>query len=201
MSHSTLVSLNENVLAALDVETTGRIPWFHEVIQIAVVPLDANLEPAGMPFYTNIRPTYPERMSHEAISAHGITLKMLDDAPDVHTVCDHLWDWFQDMNLVPKKRLIPLAHNCQFDIPFIQHMLGYDQFEEIFGYPTRDTQALVTALQDKAAFKGQHIPFERAGLGKVCEILGVPLDDAHDALADAIATARCYKALLNLGAW
>jgi len=201
MSHANIITLNENVLAAVDVETTGRQPWYHEIIQIAVVPLDVNLDPVGMPFYTNICPTYPERMGQEALEAHRIPLKALINYPDKYTVADQLWDWFQDLNLVPKKRLIPLIHNSQFDIPFLQYWLGIEQFYEIFGYPTRDTQALITAIMDKAAFKNMPIPYDRASLGRICEILGVTLDDAHDALADALATARVYKTLLSFGTW
>lgn len=201
MSHANLISLNENVLAALDVETTGREPWYHEIVQIAIVPLNLNLDPVGTPFYTNIRPTYPERMSPEARDTHGLTIEILDNYPDQYTVADSLWDWFQNLNLLPGKRLIPLAHNCQFDIPFIHRWLGTDQFYEIFGYPSRDTQALVAAFQDKAAYKNLPFQFDRASLGRVCEILGIPLDGAHDALADALATARVYKALVGLGSW
>lgn len=196
-----LITLNENLLTALDVETTGRDPNYHEIIQIALVPLDVNLNPIGTPFYTNICPRFPNRMSPEAVETHGLTIKMLAMYPDTYTVQDQLWDWFQNLNLVPKKRLIPLAHNSQFDIAFLQSWLGVDHFYEIFGYPTRDTQAMIAAMQDRAAFKNLPIRFDRASLGRACEILGITLDDAHDALADAVATAKVYKALINLNEW
>ena len=200
MSHSSLVTLNGNVLAAMDVETTGREPGRNEVCQLAIVTLDVHLEPVKH-FYTNIKPEHPERMHPQAIETHGLTVEALEQEPDRYTVCDNLWDWFQDMNLPPGKRLIPLCHNCQFDIPFVQHMLGLDAFYEIFGYPTRDTQATVVAMMDKAAYQGTKIPFPYANLGACCEALGVKLDDAHDALADALATARVYKALMERPSW
>lgn len=199
---TSLVTMNDNVLAALDVETTGREPWTHEVIQVAVVPLDCHIKPVGLPFYMNINPEYPERMSREAIAAHGITLEDLKNDPDPQTVANHLWDWFQDLKLPPKKRLIPLCHNSQFDIPFMQRWLGYELFNDIFGYPTRDTAALATAMIDKAAFKGVTVPFSGyVGLGHLCESLGIELTGAHDALADAVATAEVYRTLLHRGNW
>lgn len=188
--------MNDNVLAAMDVETTGRDPHYNEVCQIAIVLLDCHMKPVGQ-FYSNVRPEYPERMHSEAVATHGLTVEALDTAPDRHTVIDSLWEWFQNLNLAPGKRLIPLCHNCQFDVPFVQAMLGQEQFYEIFGYPTRDTQATVSFLMDQAAYNGLKIPFPRAGLGPCCEALGIDLDDAHDALADALATARLYRALLD----
>lgn len=202
MASSSLISLNANTLAAMDVETTGREPWTHEVIQIAVVPLDCNIKPVGKPFYTNIYPAHPELMSREAIAAHGITPDMLEGSPDPYTAGESLWEWFQDLQLPPGKRLIPLVHNSQFDIPFVQHWLGYDLFEDIFGYPTRDTQSIISGMIDKAAFKNTQIPFSgRANLKKVCADLGIDLDNAHDALADALATATVYRTLLSRGNW
>jgi DNA polymerase III epsilon subunit-like protein len=76
-------------------------------------------------------------------------------------------------------------------------MLGHEMFNEIFGYPTRDTQSVAAGMNDAAAFKGLKLPFDRVGLGWLTEHFGIDLDDAHDALADALATARLYKALLN----
>jgi len=200
VNHYNLITLNDNVLAAMDVETTGRDPYHNEVCQLAIVALDCHLNPVKH-FYTNIRPEHPDRMHPEATATHGLTLEVLNQSPDRYEVADQLWDWFQSFSLAPGKRLIPLVHNAQFDIPFLQQMLGYELFAEIVGYPTRDTQALVCGVNDKAAFNGLPIPFPRANLGTCCETLGVTLDGAHDALADALATARVYRALLGQGQW
>lgn len=200
MNHHNLITLNDNVLAAMDVETTGRDPHYNEVCQIAIVLLDCHLNPVGQ-FYSNVKPQFPERTHPQAVATHGLTVEFLETAPDRFTVADSLWDWFQDLELAPGKKLVPLCHNCQFDIPFVQNLLGTDLFADVFGFPTRDTQALVTAMMDKAAFNGTQIPFNYANLSNCCEVLGVTLDGAHDALADALATARVYKALLGQGSW
>lgn len=200
MSFPSLVTLNDNLLAALDVETTGRDPCHNEVIQIGIVIADCHLNPVGQ-FYTNIRPQYPDRMHPEALATHGITVESLTSEIDKFAFADQLWDWFQSLGLAPGKRLIPLCHNSQFDIPFVQSLLGQEGFYEIFGYPTRDTQAAVVAMMDKAAFNNVKSPFPYARLSEVCKVLGVQLDDAHDALADALATLRVYRALLERGTW
>lgn len=200
MTHHNLITLNDNILAAMDVETTGRDPAFNEICQIAIITLDCHLNPVKH-FCSNVRPTYPARIHPEATATHGLTLDVLNQSPDKYEVADQLWEWFQGLNLAPGKRLIPLVHNASFDIPFLQQFLGYELFNEIIGYPARDTQALVAGLQDKAAFNGVKIPFNRCNLATCCETLGVTLDGAHDALNDALATARVYQALMKQGAW
>jgi hypothetical protein len=49
-----LVHLNGHLLAAIDLETTGTRPGYHEIIQIACVPLDSDIKPlaGATPFYT-----------------------------------------------------------------------------------------------------------------------------------------------------
>jgi DNA polymerase III epsilon subunit-like protein len=200
MSIPSLITMNDNVLAALDVETTGRDPCRHEVIQIAIVLADCNLNPTKH-FYSNICPQYPDRIHPEAVATHGLTYEALKGEPDRYTVADSLWDWYQSLNLAPGKRLIPLCHNSQFDIPFVQSMLGMDMFYEIFGYPTRDTQATIVSMMDAAAFHNSSCDFKYAKLGEACKVLGVQLEDAHDALADALATLRVYKALMEKSTW
>ena len=194
---SSLITLNDNVLAAMDVETTGRDPAYNEVIQIAIVLLDVHLNPTKH-FYTSIRPEHPERMHPDAVATHGLSVESLQEWPDRHAVADSLWDWFQDLNLAPKKRLIPLCHNSQFDIPFVQYMLGYEQYNEIFGFPTRDTNAMAASILDKAAYHGLALPFQRTGLGHLCEVLGIDLPNAHNALDDTLATARLYQKLIQM---
>lgn len=189
-----LITMNHNVLTAIDVETTGTDSLKDEVVQLAAVVLDHNLDPTTH-FMTYVRPELTSAAA--AAQVHGIPTDVLDSAPSRWEAGEQMFDWFQSLGLAPGKRLTPLCHNSQFDITLVKRLLGGDQFDEMIGYPTRDTMSVAVGINDRAAFEGRLIPFASVGLKALCNRLGVPLDDAHDALADALATGRLYKALLT----
>jgi len=193
-----LVTFNANVLAPLDIETTGNTAGYHEIIQIAIVPLDDDLNQMDVsPFYMNIRPEHPERAQKDATRAHGISLDRLEHCPRKDQVADTLEEWFVNLNLPMDKRLIFLTQNGLFDIPFIKHWLGNVAFDRYFCWIGRDTMHFACGLNDQAAFKCQPVPFTGVGLKPLANKLGIELSNHHNALADAIATGKVYKELLR----
>lgn len=193
-----MLTLNGHVLAALDLETTGEIDGYHEIIQVSVVPLTPNLDPWDKsPFMMHIRPEHPERAQPEAMKKHGITLEFLQDMPDAPQVADCLDEWWKWLDLPMDKKLIALTHNGQFDIPFMKHWLGFDGYHTYFTYRGRDSMEFAAGLNDAAAWKNKPLPFHRVGLKQLCKFFGVQLDDHHDALADCLATAKVYRELLR----
>src|SRR3989304_985946 len=77
-TYSGLVHLNGNLLASIDLETTGLRAGYHEPIQIAVVPLNSDIRPLEgvRPFYTTIRPEHPERQDGAGY-VHGLKIEDL----------------------------------------------------------------------------------------------------------------------------
>ena len=167
------LTLQGNLMVAIDVETTGRLAGHHEIVQIAAQPLNTQLEPLEgvLPFYMNIQKW---------------------------KVADLFDEWFQRLDLPHRKSLIPLAHNWAFEAGFLKHWLGLESFSQFFHPHPRDTMLLALSIQDRAVFRGENLPFKSFGLGALCKWFDIPLDDHHDALADALAVARLYKGLLLL---
>lgn len=194
-----LVTFNNNVLSALDVETTGITPGCHEIVQIAIVPLDDDLNPMERsPFYMKIKPEHPERAMKEAMVKNRLCLRDLEQCPTQIQVADTLEEWFQDLKLPLFKRLICLTHNGKFDVPFVKAWLGEEGYHRYFCYNGRDTMELALGMNDQAAFKCRPVPFAGVGLRPLCNRLGVLFDNHHDALADSLATAKVYRELLRL---
>ena len=148
-----LITFNNNTLAALDIETTGAWAGYHEIIQLAIVPLDEDLNQMDVsPFYMNIKPDHPERTQKDATRAHGISLDALSGCPGKDQVANTLEEWFVNLNLPMDKRLIFLTQNGFFDIPFMKVWLGQDLFDRYFCWLGRDTMQYALGLNDQAAF-------------------------------------------------
>lgn len=189
-----------NILAVVDVETTGTMFGHHEIIQIAIVPLNQHLEPCpnNRFFYMNMAPAYPERQSHWAKKKHGIDVKRLvEECPSQDRAAEMLYDWFKKIELPFGKKLVPLAHNWAFERGFLTHWLGLNMFDEIFSPHPRDTMTLALSLNDIYNWQGNKAPFQEVGLKAMCNRFQIPLDNAHDALADCVATAKLYNALIS----
>lgn len=199
-TYSSMVHLNGNLMAAVDYETTGLVAGWSEIIQIAVVPLNADLRPNNdiRPFYHNIAPEHPERQKGSAGSIHGLDINdLMMNSPSSAKVADLLIEWFERLNLPMKRNLVPLAHNWAFECGFGKAWLGDDMFNQIFHSHARDGMIEAGHMNDRAAFRGEPIPFPLVGLNPLCKQLGIVNENPHDALSDSIAEAEVYRALLH----
>ena len=192
--------LHGNMLASVDVETTGTVPGYHEIVQIAVAPLSDDLRPlAGVtPFYTNLRPEHPERVDLRSWQIHGLCLDdLIENAPIPERAADMLVEWFEALHLPISKRLVPLAHNWPFECGFLKAWLGPQGMDHVFHYHSRDAMGFAVALNDKAVFAGRQPLFESVSLSNLCRFFNVENAKPHDALSDALAEAEVYRAMLT----
>lgn len=188
-----------HIIASIDVETTGTLAGFHEIIQIAVVPLGVDLRPLPgvRPFYMNIRPEHPERADPKAFEINGLDPEALLSCPDATRAADLFDEWFQQLPLPMDKKLIPMAHNYVFEYGFLKAWLGVKGLEHFFHFHPRDAMICALAIKDKCGILGQPVPFESVSLTNLCKVYGITNSKPHDALADAIAEAELYRTLLG----
>jgi len=195
-----LANLRGNILSAVDVETTGTDFGYHEILQIAVVPLDHHMKPSKEHkfFYRNIAPKHPERQSVEARVKTKLDANYFARMyPSQEQVANHFEEWFISLNLPFEKKLAPLAHNWAFERGFLTQWLGIDGFDSIFHFHPRDTMLAGQLINDIYTWQGQNLPFHNISLTGMCSRFEIPLDNAHDALADCIGTAELYKSLMS----
>jgi DNA polymerase III alpha subunit (gram-positive type) len=201
---SGLLTLNGNLLCAIDSETTGLMSGYNELTQISIIPLNNEFEISEQyPFFSfYILPKHFDRYEIEAQKKTKITQEFLElNALDKYRVADLLDDWFTNLELPEGKRIAPLAFNWPFDKAFIEHWLGLETFNQFFLGQYRDPMVITTLLNDLAAWHGRLCPFASVSLSKVCTKLGIEYTNKHNSLDDAIATAKVYKKLiLALGA-
>jgi len=181
-----------NIFAAIDLETTGLVPAWNEVLEVAIVPLNADFTIAnGIPeFSCRIRAEHPERIDPKAIAVNkldpteGMTLKEAQSK---------LAEWVLENEITT---IIPLAHNLAFDMDFIK--VSFPMFSRLFSHHGRDSMRLAISLNDALRMRDGEVRFTSVSLQSLKLALDIEGDVRHNALEDAQDTARVYRKLMRL---
>ena len=195
--------LNGKMMCAIDTETTGLDPRYNEIWQICILPLTDDLKPdkRHLPFYILIKPEHPNYIDWNIPvfkKNRAKIMEALQRGIEQEAAVDLLIQWIEKLKLpvtkygTPKK-IEPLGQNYGFDKGFIEQWMTIDRYQEYFDYHYRDTMHAALYLNDHAAFRLEKVPFSKVNLNWLCNKLGVKNDDSHDALADCVATAECYR--------
>lgn len=196
-------------ICAIDCETTGLQPYLQEVIEIAIVPLNADFTVnANIPhFHTPIKPGHFETITEQALEVNGKTREQLETFPSRIDTVRAFVIWF-DTNAATRqlRNIVPLGHNYGgFDKDFIsawldptsRHGNAYNAF---FHYHYHDSMiaAMYMNARQEVKFPGSKPVFYSVSLGAVCKRLGFQNDQAHTAMGDAISSAEVYRRLCAL---
>lgn len=164
--------------AVVDVETSGLSVRRARVLQVGVVTVDADgrvLDRWG----TLVRPRSRWWFRVGPRRIHGIRRRALRRAPAAEVVLDEL--------IARLDGAVFVAHNAAFDLAFLQ------AFARRAGRTLPVDEPLCTLTLSRALDPDRR---ESHRLGDLCHRYGVELTRAHDALADAEATAALLPRLL-----
>lgn len=191
-----MIHANGHLICAIDTETSGLDPDEHCIWQLAVIPLNNDLEPSEdhYPFniemdlskWDNIDYQYLSKKKIEWLGIHGMN-------PNV--ALDLFVEWIERLGLPERKRIMPLAHNWPFDRSFIEKWMGPKSFNLYIDAQYRDTMTSTVLINDTDAWGGKDYHFAKHKLSFVCNQLGLECEPTmfHDAYYDAIMTAKAYK--------
>ena len=194
-----MIHLNGHIICAIDVETTGLNPYEHEIVEITFLPLDSNFKARkDVPIFDiRMKPENEEAIDWDAFKVTKIDFyKLMETGLDKYDAAELFIEWFEKLRLAENKRIMPLAHNWQFDSGFIKAWLGPKNFHFHIDGRNRDTMCTALALNDRADRKSEPEPFPKVNLSYLCNKLNVPHERAHSALGDCVATAELYKELI-----
>ncbi|KRR25276.1 DNA polymerase [Bradyrhizobium lablabi] len=161
----------EQDYVVVDVETTGAWSNGDRITEIGAVKI-RNHRVVGE-WHSLLNPQRP--IPAKIVQLTGITNDMVRGAPLFAEVAESFIDFMADGIFV--------AHNVNFDYGFIAY--EFERLERPFRFPK-----LCTCAGMRRRYPGH----KSYGLGNLCEIYGIELDNHHRALCDARASAH----LLNL---
>ena len=164
--------------AVFDIETTGLSVHPDSIVEIAVVHVDALGTITGT-WDTLLRP----RSGVGPTWVHGITDSMVRDAPRFSDIAGHLYELFAGR--------IAVAHNLPgFDGRFVTA-----HFDEVGIEASAIKRGVCTLKTARRLLPGPPHKLENC-----CERVGIDLSDAHQALADTVATAQLLGHFIRSGA-
>jgi DNA polymerase III epsilon subunit-like protein len=153
----------------IDTETTGILPGYDKAVQIGIIRFE-NLNPVGK-FLSYVHPYLP--IPDEATAIHGITNELVQNAESIRDI----FEKNEVQNLL--KDAQPGAYNGLFDKHFI---IPFGDWT----WPWFDCLTFIRHIDKYVPGKGRH------KLCNSCSRYDIPLSEAHDALADAWATAELF---------
>jgi DNA polymerase III subunit epsilon len=167
-------------LAVIDFETTGFDETVDRVVEVGVVCFQRGEVSAKHNWLIQPGMAIPE----SAMAVHGITDAMVADAPRFEQIAEELASALAGH--------LPVAYNATFDRKFLHAEMARTRVP-------RDVAAAlspdVTWLDPLVWVRELMADEKSKRLGDICAKLGIPLDDAHRAWADAEAAGRVLLTL------
>lgn len=172
-------SLKDVSFAVVDFETTGVNPSTDRIVQLAAIVVNGEGEIVDE-FDTVVKPESPDNYTHGAEHIHGISESQVAEGMPLSQALRKLWD-ISSGNVFT-------AHNARFDIGFLHaesERIGLN--ERIDSHI--DTLSLARKIDAEKT--------RRHSLEALCEHYGIQREKAHDAKADATATAELLMHLMR----
>ena len=178
-------------LAFIDVETTGLVPGWHEMIDVGVVVTDLRGRVLDS-LFVRVQPAHPERTSEgaRAVNAFDAAAWRRHGALAPARAVDSLVAFHR--RAVGERPTLLVAYNSQFDAAFLDHLFRARgrSWRELYHYFVLDVPSMAWALGVR----------DLAG-APVAARLGVAdeprVAEHHTGLTGAMLNVRVYQALVR----
>lgn len=168
-----IVNDAEKIFVAIDTETTGLSPIYHELIEVSAIKYKGNTKIDT--FSSLIKPKVP--IPYAITKITGITNEMVQNAPMVEEIMPNLIAFVKDFPIV--------AHNANFDLGFLRrNAKGHFIKNQVI-----DTVGLSRKMMPQ-------LPNHK--LGTVAKYIGVEEDGYHRAEFDCECCAKIYMKYLGI---
>ena len=182
---------NQWLLAHIDVETTGLLPGYHEMIDIGIVMtnLDGDILDS---LFLRIKPQHPERLAQKAfeVNAFDSDRWVALGALSISNAVDSIISFHK--KVAGDKQVLMVAYNSHFDAAFLDHLFrSVDKtWRELYYYFILDIPSMAWGLGCKDLTSRQLMDYY--------EIPDEPhIAERHTGITGAMVNVRIYKAILR----
>ena len=179
------------LLAHIDVETTGLLPGYHEMIDIGIVM--TNLEGDILDsLFLRIKPQHPERLSPGAFEVNAFDPERWEalGAFSIAEAVDSIISFHK--KTASNKQVLMVANNSHFDAAFLDHLFRsvHKTWRELYYYYILDIPSMAWGLG-----------FRDLNSRQIMDIYKVPdephIAQQHTGITGAMVNVRIYRVLLR----
>ncbi len=179
------------LLAFVDVETTGLIPGYHEMIDIGIVMTDLDGVEQGS-LFVRIQPEHPERTDERARAVNAFDVERWQelDALSTDRSIERIVSFHNE--IAGNKSVLMVAFNSHFDAAFLDHLFRSRErsWRELYHYFILDLPSMAWS-QGNRSLTGQ-------SLTKAFGVEDEPhVAEQHTGITGAQVNARIYRALIE----
>lgn len=162
--------INENMLCSIGMILTGRDISQHEILEIAILPLDCGLDirKDRLVFHMGMKPERTDNIDfgHQRME-RSIVANRIMNSKDSFVVADLFIKWFDTLRLATGKQIVPLAWNWPLESLFLRSWLGHKTFEYLFDWKYRDVLSTGNHLNDTLDQSANTVKYPKVTLGSM----------------------------------
>ncbi len=182
---------NAWLLAHVDVETTGLLPGYHEMIDIGLVMTDLTGYALDT-LFLRIQPQHPERLSPGAkqVNAFDPDVWKQHGALDPVMAVDRIIAFHR--RVAAGRPVMLIAHNAQFDTAFLDHLFrnAGRSWRELYHYYVLDIPSMLWA-------RGYRNPDASEFMARRGIVDEPHVAKEHTGLTGALVNVRVYRELMR----
>ena len=179
------------LLTHIDIETTGLLPGYHEMIDIGIVM--TNIEGDILDsLFLRIKPQHPERLSQGAFEVNAFEFERWEalGAFSIAAAVDSIISFHK--KIAGEKHVLMVAYNSHFDAAFLDHLFRsvHKTWRELYYYFILDIPSMAWGLGFKDLNSRQIMDYYN--------IQDEPhIADQHTGITGAMVNVRIYRALMR----
>jgi len=182
------------LLAHVDVETTGLVPGYHEMIDIGIIMTDLEGNEIDR-LFIRIMPNHPERTAPGAAAVNGFSVERWTERGFVSTsdAVDQMVAFHH--RVADGREVLFVGYNAWFDISFVDHLFRNSgkTWRELYHYFVLDLPSMAWSL-------GIH-DLGGPGMNDQLQIEAETSDPLkHTGITGAVSNVDVYRAILKKSA-